>query len=179
MTKNWRHYAACTMEDPELFFPVGDSGPALAQAEAAKAVCARCPVRRECLDYAVESGQDHGVFGGHTADERRTLSRDRASRRLRESPDVAELLPRLTPAMTRALRVAARNGNRLSPGKGLSSATIGMLHAAGLAERGTLSPRPRTRRPDHVLTRTGRLAAAVVAAGLVSPNGQLEATAGG
>ena len=54
---DWRHRAACRDEDPELFFPIGNTGPALLQIEEAKAVCRRCDVR-ECLQWALESGQD-------------------------------------------------------------------------------------------------------------------------
>ena len=41
---DWRHTAACRDEDPELFFPIGNTGPALLQIEEAKAVCRRCDV---------------------------------------------------------------------------------------------------------------------------------------
>ena len=61
---DWRHNAVCRDEDPELFFPVGNSGPALAQIADAKLVCNRCPVTTECLSWALESGQDAGVWGG-------------------------------------------------------------------------------------------------------------------
>jgi WhiB family redox-sensing transcriptional regulator len=61
--------------DPELFFPVGTTGPAMAQAEAAKAVCATCPVRPECLEWALATGQDSGVWGGTSEEERRALRR--------------------------------------------------------------------------------------------------------
>ena len=57
---DWRHDAVCRDEDPELFFPVGNSGPALLQIAEAKAVCRRCPVASECLAWALESGQDAG-----------------------------------------------------------------------------------------------------------------------
>ena len=76
---DWRHKAICRDEDPELFFPVGNSGPALAQIEKAKAVCARCTVTEVCLQYALESSQDSGVWGGLSEDERRALKR-RAAR---------------------------------------------------------------------------------------------------
>ena len=72
---DWRCRAACRDADPELFFPVGTAGPALAQAEEAKRVCRRCPVRADCLRWAVDSGQDAGVWGGTTAEERRVLRR--------------------------------------------------------------------------------------------------------
>ena len=72
---DWRNDAACRDEDPELFFPVGTSGPALSQIAAAKTVCRRCPVSSECLTWALESGQDAGVWGGQDEDERRALKR--------------------------------------------------------------------------------------------------------
>ncbi len=67
----WWQLAACRSADPDLFFPVSGAGPALAQAAAAKAVCAACPVRRECLTYAIFTRQQHGIWGGLTEDERR------------------------------------------------------------------------------------------------------------
>lgn len=80
---DWRHSALCRDEDPELFFPVGNSGPALLQIEEAKAVCMRCPVREQCLEFALSSGQDAGVWGGLSEDERRSLKRRRARARAR------------------------------------------------------------------------------------------------
>lgn len=65
--------AACRSEDPELFFPVTETGPGARQAAKAKAVCARCPVSSACLDYAVKNGLADGVFGGLTGSERRRL----------------------------------------------------------------------------------------------------------
>lgn len=70
---DWRDRAACRDEDPELFFPVSDVGPGARQATEAKAVCGRCPVRRECLDYALDNGLDYGIFGGTTERERREI----------------------------------------------------------------------------------------------------------
>jgi WhiB family redox-sensing transcriptional regulator len=72
---DWRHGAACRDEDPELFFPITETGPGAQQVDRAKAVCARCPVRERCLEYALEGGLDHGVFGGTTETERRALRR--------------------------------------------------------------------------------------------------------
>lgn len=69
----WRVHAACRGEDPELFFPVGSAGPALTQIAEAKEVCARCPVREACLDFALSTGQDYGIWGGLTENERRSL----------------------------------------------------------------------------------------------------------
>jgi WhiB family transcriptional regulator, redox-sensing transcriptional regulator len=80
---DWRHVAACREEDPELFFPIGTTGPALLQVERAKAVCGRCTVVDACLDWALASGQDTGVWGGMSEDERLTLKRSRLRTPLR------------------------------------------------------------------------------------------------
>lgn len=80
---DWRHRAACRDEDPELFFPIGNTGPALVQIEEAKQVCRRCPVMESCLQWALDTGQDAGVWGGHSEDERRALNRRRQRTRAR------------------------------------------------------------------------------------------------
>jgi WhiB family transcriptional regulator, redox-sensing transcriptional regulator len=80
---DWRHRAICRDEDPELFFPIGNTGPALLQIEQAKSVCRRCPVMQECLAWALEGGQDAGVWGGLSEDERRALKRRNARARAR------------------------------------------------------------------------------------------------
>lgn len=74
---DWRQQAACLDEDPELFFPVGTTGPALDQVEEAKAVCRTCDVTEQCLEWALGTNQDAGVWGGMGEDERRTLRRAR------------------------------------------------------------------------------------------------------
>jgi WhiB family redox-sensing transcriptional regulator len=68
---DWRHRSACLDEDPELFFPIGNTGPAILQIEEAKQVCRRCDVR------------DLGVWGGLSEDERRALKRRNARARVR------------------------------------------------------------------------------------------------
>jgi WhiB family redox-sensing transcriptional regulator len=80
---DWRHRAACRDEDPELFFPIGNSGPALLQIDEAKAVCRRCTVADNCLRFALDTGQDAGVWGGLSEDERRALKRRAARSRAR------------------------------------------------------------------------------------------------
>jgi WhiB family redox-sensing transcriptional regulator len=77
----WRDRAACLGEDPELFFPDGNTRPALVQAEEAKAVCRRCEVTATCLKWAIESGQEAGVWGGLSEEERRALKRRNAPSR--------------------------------------------------------------------------------------------------
>ncbi len=72
---DWRSYAACRDVDPELFCPIGNTGTALIQIEEAKQVCRGCQVREECLRWALDSGEDSGVWGGLSEDERRALKR--------------------------------------------------------------------------------------------------------
>ncbi len=74
---DWRHNAVCREEDPELFFPIGNTGPALLQIEEAKAVCRRCPVIEQCLQWALESGTGLRRLGWS---QRGRASRDEAPR---------------------------------------------------------------------------------------------------
>jgi hypothetical protein len=77
MTSDWRTRAACRDEDPELFFPAANTGPAwAAQVTAAKAICRGCPVVEQCRAFAVE-GLRYGVAGGMTEQERSALRRSR------------------------------------------------------------------------------------------------------
>jgi WhiB family transcriptional regulator, redox-sensing transcriptional regulator len=68
----WRKRAACRGIDPEVFFPVTDE-----DAEEAKAICATCPVREACLEYALAHREREGVWGGATERERRRIIRHR------------------------------------------------------------------------------------------------------
>jgi WhiB family redox-sensing transcriptional regulator len=72
---NWRDDAACLDADPDLFFPVGTTGPALGQIDQAKRICRACPVRERCLAWALELGAAAGIWGGTTEDERRARRR--------------------------------------------------------------------------------------------------------
>jgi WhiB family redox-sensing transcriptional regulator len=74
----WRNRSACLDEDPELFFPIGNTGPALLQEEEAKVICRPCEVLETCLQWANEFGRDAGVWGGLSEDERRALKRREA-----------------------------------------------------------------------------------------------------
>jgi WhiB family redox-sensing transcriptional regulator len=76
-TYDWHDTAACRATDPELFFPVGTTGKALAQIQRAKAICAQCDVRSACLDYALDTNQDAGIWGGLSEEERRSIRRAR------------------------------------------------------------------------------------------------------
>ena len=90
----WRNHAACLDEDPELFFPVGNTEPALLQIEKAKPVCRRCEVVETCLKWAMETRQDAGVWGGLSADERRALRRRNARARRSSELSSEPLIPR-------------------------------------------------------------------------------------
>lgn len=85
MTKDWRYNAACADEDPELFFPIGNTGPALRQIAEAKTVCRRCLVVDTCLSWALDTRQEFGVWGGMSEDERRALKRYNARTRARSN----------------------------------------------------------------------------------------------
>ncbi len=71
----WREDAECRDLDPNLFFPVGVTGPAVDQIAAAKGICAACPVQHNCLEFAITTNQEFGVWGGTSEDERRVLRR--------------------------------------------------------------------------------------------------------
>ncbi len=77
----WRESASCRDRDIDLFFPVGVTGPAVAHIAAAKAVCQACPVRSECLRFAITTNQECGVWGGTSEEERRALRRQWRARR--------------------------------------------------------------------------------------------------
>ena len=77
----WRDRAACQNECPEFFFPIGNASCALLQIEKAKSVCRRCAVAEACLNWAIESGQDAGVWGGLSEEERHVLERRNARTR--------------------------------------------------------------------------------------------------
>ena len=73
----WIERSRCTGEDPELFFPVGTTGPAIEQAAKAIEICNLCPVRAECLEWALDTCQDAGVWGGLGEEDRREIRRAR------------------------------------------------------------------------------------------------------
>jgi WhiB family transcriptional regulator, redox-sensing transcriptional regulator len=72
---DWRDGAACLHAEPDLFFPIGTTGPALRQVDEAKRVCLACPVRTPCLHWALSQEILSGIWGGTTEDERRALHR--------------------------------------------------------------------------------------------------------
>ena len=70
---DWRTRSSCRDTDPDLFFPVGTTGLALDQIAAAKAVCSACEVQAACLEFALATNQESGVWGGTSEEERRKL----------------------------------------------------------------------------------------------------------
>lgn len=80
--QNWQNAAACqpgehNSVEPDWFFPDPDE---IDKIRAAKALCAQCPVRRTCLDVALETGDTYGIRGGMTEEEREALHEDIAHR---------------------------------------------------------------------------------------------------
>ena len=72
----WIADAPCSQADPELFFP--DAHESRANVALAKRVCAACPVRQECLEWALDRGEKFGIYGGLTSTQRREVLRQRA-----------------------------------------------------------------------------------------------------
>lgn len=72
MTASWEDRAACVGLNPRLFFPATGAN---ADVAAAKAVCAGCPVRRQCLDAHL--GEREGIWAGTTEPERRKIRMQR------------------------------------------------------------------------------------------------------
>lgn len=82
---SWRNVASCRDTDPDLFFPVGTTGMAVVQIEEAKQVCMGCAAQLPCLEFALRSNQDSGVWGGTSEEERRHLRRTYLGRRRNRS----------------------------------------------------------------------------------------------
>ena len=76
----WRQHAICRDTDPDLFFPIGTTGQALVQIDRAREVCNQCPVKIDCLEFALETNQDSGIWGGASEEERRMIRRKAVAR---------------------------------------------------------------------------------------------------
>lgn len=68
----WMEHAACLGQDPDLFFPPPGTYPS---SEHAIEICRSCPVREQCLDWAIANHQDHGIWGGLNAKQRSRIRR--------------------------------------------------------------------------------------------------------
>ena len=73
---DWRETATCRDLDPDIFFPIGVTGPAVEQIEHAKSFCKMCSSQDQCLEFAITTNQEYGVWGATTEDERRVLRRE-------------------------------------------------------------------------------------------------------
>lgn len=142
---DWRDDAACREADPDLFFPIGTTGPALRQIGEAKRVCRTCPAQAQCLAWALDNGVIDGVWGGTTGDERRAMRRPpRRMTTSQEDHDGEEHQPaeheeqgiRAQAAPGKATRI--RSGARASDEPGATGATV------------TADPARRPRFPDLV-----------------------------
>ncbi|MDF1596683.1 MAG: WhiB family transcriptional regulator [Acidimicrobiia bacterium] len=76
---SWRARASCRSHDPSLFFG-GESTSTTSSLQQARAICAGCPVKADCLDYALQTGPRYGIWGGLTQDELQPLRRRRRLR---------------------------------------------------------------------------------------------------
>ena len=75
LAADWKARAACAGYANTYFFPANDA-PNFVTSRA-KAICAECPVSTECLEYALNVGETHGIWGGKNELERRRMMRAR------------------------------------------------------------------------------------------------------
>lgn len=86
---NWRTAGACLTADPDLFFPTAVGTVASKQIAKAVRICARCPVKRQCLDFAMSTREVTGIWGGTTPEERiRALRARRRTSARRPAPEM-------------------------------------------------------------------------------------------
>lgn len=110
---NWRQRAACRGLDPEIFFPErGES------TREAKAVCAGCPVRPECLEYALDAREVNGIWGGKSERERRSIRRKRRTAQMAARVDVT------VTAADMATEAARRATAQRLYGSGMTAAAV-------------------------------------------------------
>ena len=131
----WRDLAACLIEDPELFFPIG-TRPDRRTVEA-KAVCHTCPVIDTCLTWALDTHQDYGILGGLTEGERRTLlnRNRRATTRARKAAEAAAAAERCQNMRVRVSTLTTRgqSAREIARTLGISERTAGRYRAAARA----------------------------------------------
>jgi WhiB family redox-sensing transcriptional regulator len=76
----WRAASACLTADPDLFFPIAAGTAVAKQVSRALRICDGCPVRQQCLDFAIRTGEKDGIWGGTTPEERIRARRARTRR---------------------------------------------------------------------------------------------------
>jgi WhiB family redox-sensing transcriptional regulator len=82
---DWRAAGACLAADPDLFFPVAVGTAAGKETSRALTFCHGCPVKRQCLEFAMRTGEANGIWGGTTPEERIRVLRGRNRRPGRRS----------------------------------------------------------------------------------------------
>ncbi|MEU9578764.1 WhiB family transcriptional regulator [Streptomyces chilikensis] len=97
-TQNWRAYATCAEVGPDMFFPDSKGAAVTYTENDAKKVCRHCPVIKQCLEYAVTSGQEAGVWGGLNPRELKKLRKQRGLGAVREPHPKAWDPPKVKPA---------------------------------------------------------------------------------
>ncbi len=86
---DWRLVAACAHMDTLIFFPIGEGTAVAQQVGLAKAICASCPAQSQCLEFAIATIQNDGIWGGTTEDERRLIKRARRAAARRSATKAA------------------------------------------------------------------------------------------
>ena len=81
---DWRAASACLNTDPDVFFPVAVGTASTKQVARALRICDGCQVRRQCLDFALRSGEKDGIWGGTTPEDRVRARRSRNRRPARQ-----------------------------------------------------------------------------------------------
>ena len=82
---NWLEEAACRGTEPGLFFPDGTTTQdSIDRIVRAKSVCNECACKTYCLEYAIKTNQDSGIWGGKSEVERRQIRRDLRNKQIKE-----------------------------------------------------------------------------------------------
>lgn len=84
MDSNWMATGNCNNHPPAVFFPSDGVG-----VEIAKEICSSCPVKEQCLEYALTNRVDHGVWGGTSERQRRRILKARRAERLETAVSVS------------------------------------------------------------------------------------------
>jgi WhiB family redox-sensing transcriptional regulator len=78
---DWRAAGACLAADPDLFFPLGAGTAAAPDTSRALRICDECPVKEQCLEFAMRTHEAEGIWGGTTPEERVRVLRGRGNPR--------------------------------------------------------------------------------------------------
>lgn len=137
----WQRRGECARPgyDPETWFPVGEGPAAKQQADEAKAACHGCPVMTTCLNWAMDTRQDAGIWGGLDEKERHNLRRRRARAEAQQAPSISELQAKAQD-MCEERSIDVGGGHREWLGKGprrIGSVVFSAKQLAWTAEHGT------------------------------------------